>query len=176
MANFDPAYKIVQWHEWGSSGIDPHEDNPDDEPTGYGLIEDDFVEARHMGLVPADVGPLNVMEDQARAIGRCLYWDKMTLDLIPNQDVANKLFDMAYVMGVGRAVRRVQEALNDVGQDYVHIDGILGPQTRLALAEAVPTRLLARFRERCVDYYELIAENHPEDRQWLAGWLDRVKA
>ena len=176
MADFFPAYEIVMDHEWRSSGDNPYENDPDDEPTGYGLVESDFVEARQMGLVVAAVGPLNVTADQARVIGKVLYWDRLRLDSVRDQALAAKWFDMAYPMGIYKATERMQEALNDLGQDYLLVDGLVGPMTLKAVDEQPPLRLVARFKIRCAEYYEMLADENPDKRQFLAGWLNRVAA
>jgi lysozyme family protein len=176
MADFEAAYSLTMWNEWGSSGSSPYEDDPDDEPTGYGLVESDFVEARAMGLVGADVNPRNVTAKQAEIIGHRLYWDRLRLDSVRDQTLANKWFDMSYPMGVCAAAERMQEALNDIGQNYILVDGVVGPKTLGAVDFMPPSRLLARFKVRCAEYYEDIADRHPDKRQFLKGWLDRVAA
>ena len=174
MADFDVAYKITMWNEWGSSGNDPHENDPGDEPTGYGLVEADFIAARKMGLVGDDVTPFNVTEEQARVMGRVLYWDVLQLDAVADQRVANKWFDMAYPLGTDAATERMQEALNDVEQDFVEVDGKVGPKTLAAVGAAISCRLIAQFKQRCADHYEAIADTYPEKRKYLKGWLERT--
>ena len=70
----------------------------------------------------------NITFEQAAAIFKHDYWDRICGDLLPGP-VARVLADCAYNQGVGAAVIILQQALN------VAADGILGRQTLAAAAK-----------------------------------------
>jgi type VI secretion system secreted protein VgrG len=91
---------------------------------------------------------------------------------------AAKLFDASVNLGLARAVKLLQKALNSLGADLA-VDGAGGPQT-LAAAQKIFARpeaeaiFLARFAERQGDFYRAIAAKNPALAKFLKGWLRRA--
>jgi lysozyme family protein len=102
-------------------------------------------------------------------------------DSLPSQAVAEELFDTAVNMGVGTAVKFLQEALCllDRSTEWFAIDGHVGPQTRRLLAAQLASRdgerrlLKAMNALQGARYLEL-ARNSPSQERFLAGWLERT--
>src|ERR1700757_2466650 len=63
---------------------------------------------------------------EAEKIEEREYWDAMRLAEVENQNVANKLFDMAVNMGVRQAAIYAQRAANAVSDGRVAEDGVIG--------------------------------------------------
>ncbi|KKK77044.1 hypothetical protein LCGC14_2857570, partial [marine sediment metagenome] len=77
----------------------------------------------------------NLTIDAARAIYKRDYWDKLMLDKITSQSVANELFDTAANMGWRRAARFLQESMNLLDESTLVVDGLVGMKT-LAVVNA----------------------------------------
>jgi lysozyme family protein len=98
------------------------------------------------------------------------YW-KAHYSEINDQNLADKLFDMGVLFGVGTAVKMLQIALS-TGIAVVP-DGAFGPNT------------LAAVNERGnVDAYRVVLYNHamdvvnrnPNDAAFLQGWTNRIQS
>lgn len=89
----------------------------------------------------------------------------LPLDLgIVNKPVQAMLFDIAFNMGVRRAIILSQRALGLVD------DGIIGKNTRSALHRLDKVSL---NNER-VKYFKAIVRNNPSQNKFLKGWLNRA--
>lgn len=91
------------------------------------------------------------------------YCSMLHLELVP-QDCQAMLFDMAFNMGVKRAIVLLQRALN------VKDDGILGSKTK----EALEGLKKADLYEQRVKYYNAIVKNNQTQKKFLKGWLNRA--
>lgn len=126
--------------------------------TNFGISKRD-----HLGL---DIKNLTV--DQATAIYRDGYW-KSLYSQIENQDVASKLFDMGVNLGVGTAVKLLQEVLG------VPVDGSFGPNTLFATNEQGEA-ILAPYKAKLVEYYQNLVVRNPNLSKFLNGWLRRANS
>lgn len=106
--------------------------------------------------------------DQAAAYYLEHYW-KPLYSQITSQPLANKLFDLGVLFGVGTAVKNLQAVLN------LEMDGIFGPHT-LASVNAAPPTLLASFQFEMRAHAKAIAEGNPNDAPDLAGWMRRINS
>jgi lysozyme family protein len=88
--------------------------------------------------------------------------------------VLAKVFDTGVNMGVGTAVRLLQQALNHapIGAALA-LDGALGPKTQAAAKAAPEDRVLENYRQAQSSRYLSLAEK-PSQRKFLAGWLRRA--
>jgi len=129
-----------------------------------------------------DLDIKSLTREQAIAIYRQDYWQD-TFNKIPNQMIADKLFDGAVNMGPARAVTLLQRALNDTGS-RVTVDGRFGPQTLMAVRLACQQRtkgmldawkgLLDAWRARIARHYvDLVMHDHTQ-LVFLDGWLRRA--
>lgn len=92
------------------------------------------------------------------------YCEPLNLALVPSEAQAY-FFDMAFNMGVKRAIILAQRALG------IMDDGIIGKQTKVALEELNK----ADLHVQRVKYYNAIVENNPTQEKFLKGWLNRAK-
>jgi len=103
------------------------------------------------------------------------YWNEVMGDQIMNQDVANKLADLAFNMGVVMATKIVQRATNlGTGRIIVGVDGQMGPKTLAAMNGVDPVKLLASIKDYAKQHYRDIAYRVPEEAKYLTSWLNRV--
>ena len=91
-----------------------------------------------------------------------------------------KLFDTAVNVGLVRAVKFLQGAINDFEtSEPLTVDGVPGPKTRTALTMALTLaqaegQLLMGFVRRQSDHYQALAKR-PGQTKFLRGWLRRAE-
>lgn len=112
------------------------------------------------------------------------FWDRFAGDDLPDQAVANELYDTAVNMGVRRAVRFLQSSLNLLNRnqrDYedLIVDGWLGDKTLAALS-----KLLRKDRrsdplvkmmniQQGARYVEIMVGDASQER-FARGWIKRT--
>ncbi|MDR5728240.1 MAG: glycosyl hydrolase 108 family protein [Terriglobia bacterium] len=154
-------------------------DNPSDagRATNFGITEGFLASHR------ADFGNAQSVRDitqqQAAASYVKYFFDAAHFNLLPN--VANlqmQLYDMAVNMGVRysdgetEATKVLQHALG------IAVDGELGQGTIHALMAAIAAHGAQAINNAVVNarihFYNVIAQEHPEDQVFLAGWTNRA--
>lgn len=164
MAHFEPAVEEVIQEEGGLSN------NANDHGgiTKYGIILADLQE---YGLLPVTADTIrNLTVDQAKAIYRKLYWDKMREDEIVSDHVADLLFDQAVLSGVGSSVKVVQQIIG------ASVDGVVGPETIGKLNAFSDVKLEMLFIANRLEHYTAICEHDHSQLVFLCGWVNRSAA
>jgi len=135
--------------------------NPADSggPTKYGITQRDLPSEDIENLTPERATEYYVEH----------YW-KALYSQINSQDVANKLFDMGVLFGVGEAVKLLQILLGTVA------DCQFGPNTLVLVNQHDPTNILVTYKTALVTYAIGIANENPKDRVFLTGWIRRVNS
>lgn len=100
------------------------------------------------------------------------YW-KLLYSQINSQQIANKLFDLGVLFGVGTAIKELQDAL---GFTTAEVDGAFGPATLSAVNQADPDTLLAAFQSEMVARATAIAESNSNDAPDLPDWKRRINS
>ena len=103
------------------------------------------------------------------------YWTPMRGDGIANQDVANKLLDMAVNQGVGTAIMQIQRVAQVWGKQ-IKVDGAFGPKTLQAVNELDPQQALIGLRKEWEIRLEKVLEVHPEWESLRDNWTKRANA
>lgn len=121
----------------------------------------------------------------AKALYRDKYWNPILGDDIPNQHVANKVFDTGVNQGVATSVDYLQQSLNLLNRNErnyadVDVDRKMGPATLAALRaflqleEGRPDYLLKLLNlMQAVRYLEVMRRD-PTQEKFARGWLNRV--
>jgi lysozyme family protein len=125
----------------------------------------------NMGITQADLPgtPIqNLTIGQAETYYSEHYW-KPLYSQIESQDIANKLFDMGVLFGVGTVVIFLQTCLN-----LEPTDGVFGPKTLQATNEADPATLLVAFKSVLMTHATAIGAKDPTQRQFVKGWWNRI--
>ena len=151
--NFDAAFQKLIGFEGDYS------DDKDDPggATRYGITE---AVARANGYS----GTMRELPlDFAKAVYKRKYWDAVQADALPPA-VRYAVFDSAVNSGVGQATRWLQRALG------VKDDGVIGPQTLAAAAQATPDGLLRRFLGQRLVFLTTL----PNWPTFAKGWARRV--
>ena len=146
---FDSAVELILEKE---GGLANHPSDPGG-VTKYGITQRDYP---HLDIP-------NITVDDAKAIYRKNYWDKIKGDSLP-EGISTLVFDSAVNQGVSRATRMLQRA---VGTDA---DGIIGPRTLAAASRANLRDFAVRFGvERALHYAGL-----PTFPIFGRGWMNRL--
>lgn len=157
---FDEAFRITIGHEGGYVN-DPQDPGGE---TKYGISKRSYPET--------DIKSLTL--SGAKAIYWRDFWAALGLGAFGDR-VAAEIFDTSVNLGRSGAVRCAQRALYYLGRT-VSIDGILGPQTREAIA-TYPDQdeLLKELNTQQRIYYEDLVRRNPEMAKYLKGWLKRTE-
>lgn len=155
MVDFNTAVQKTLLHEGG------YVNNPNDSggPTKYGITQADMP-----GVSIADI-----TTEQAVAYYTEHYW-KPLYSQITAQLVAEKIFDMGVLFGVGTAVGVLQLALGLV------VDHAFGPNTLAAVNQSDASALLSTYKANLVTHTFNIATANPKDRVFLKGWANRINS
>jgi lysozyme family protein len=111
----------------------------------------------------------DITQEQAMALYAERYW-KDLYSQIESQDVADKLFDMGVLFGVGTAVRILQLSVE------ITVDGAFGPNTLAAVNQADAVSLLQTYKANLVTHAFNLATTNPALRKFVAGWGRRVNS
>lgn len=155
MSDFKTAILLTLVHEGG------YVNNPDDPggETNMGISKRQFP-----GL---DIK--NLTQDQAVEIYRDGYWKEL-YSQIESQAIANKLFDLGVLFGVGTAVGILQLTLG------ITVDHTFGPNTLQAINDADEISLLTSYKANLITHVFNIATANPAERQFLKGWSNRINS
>jgi lysozyme family protein len=150
---FDQAFDILIGHEGGHSF---HPSDPGGE-TMWGIT-------RKVAQQEGYVGSMRLLpRETAKDIYRRRYWAPVKADQLPAA-LRYSVFDAAVNSGVSQAVKWLQRAL-EVGDD-----GVLGPMTLQAGANADPARTVARMNGHRLDFMTSL----PTWGAFGRGWARRI--
>jgi lysozyme family protein len=172
MAEFEPAVQNTLIWEGGYSN------NPADSggETYRGISRNTwpnwsgwaFVDAaRPFPNFPATLDLMVGLQGDVVDFYRQNYW---RYDAINDQAVANKIFDLAVNVGQVHANKIAQGAVG------VTQDGVIGPNTIAAINATSSGSLLDSIISAAMTYHQAIINSHPEDAQFLRGWIRRDQA
>lgn len=189
MANFDKALPDVLANEGG------YVNDPDDEGgetykgvarrfngswPGWRRVD----RARRERGFPVRLDRDHELQRLVREFYKQHYWDKFQGDAIPDQALAEELFDTAVNLGVARAVAFLQRALNVLNRNgvlYADLvdDGVFGPRSLAALGAYLqrdtPAYLLKVLNILQGMHYIEFMTRSPVQEKYARGWLKRVK-
>lgn len=189
MANFDEAYNITLNIEGG------YDNDPDDAGGetyrgisrryypgwhGWEIID----EAKSSNNFPKNLRGDVELDKKVRNLYKRRYWNLFWGDAIPNQAIANEMFDTAVNMGVGRAVKYIQKALNVLNRNqknYADIveDGAFGTNTMATLNKYLNidnTSFLLKVMNilQGMHYIDYMTKS-PIQEKYARGWFKRVE-
>jgi lysozyme family protein len=188
MANFNKAFNKTLKHEGGYSN------DPDDvggetykgvarryHPSWQGWYVVD--KCKHKPDFPDNLKSEIELDVLVKNFYKANYWDVNLLDEFTSQELAEEMFDTGVNMGVGRAAKYLQKALNLLnknGSVYADIaeDGAVGSNTLKALGACV----MYRGDEYIYKIMNILQGMHyikymtksPTQEKYAYGWLKRV--
>ena len=151
--DFEKAFRfLLKWE--GGYVNDP--DDPGGE-TKFGLSKRAF----------PDLDIKNLTEDDAKEIYFKHYWIPLKCHKL-DWPLNIVLFDTGVNLGIKRASKLLQEAINSFGYRLV-VDGIIGPKTLKYAKMIDPSKLALRLIRERVKYYSHL--NHLD--KFKNGWINR---
>jgi lysozyme family protein len=175
VADFNQALQKTLIHEAG------YQNRPKDKGnwynginygTRYGITAADV--AHYFPTLISDLNCVrNLTTEQATIVYKGGYW-KDLYSQINAQLVAEKLFDMGVLMGVGTAVKLLQITLKNV--IAIVPDGVFGPQTLADVNQQDGAHLLANYRTTLIQHAINIVNNNPNDAEDIQGWITRINS
>lgn len=164
----NPAFEaslpfILRWE----GGFVDHPNDPGGR-TNKGVTQKVYDQWRkNRGQPPRDVKFID--NSEVGEIYRSNYWVPPRCDLLESQlDLVQ--FDTAVNMGVGRAVRFLQQAVG------CGVDGDFGPATEKAVASCDAGVTIAKYCDVREAFYRNLAQTKPKLKVFLKGWLNRLGA
>jgi len=145
---------------------------------GWELID----EAKAGPNFPRSLDDDEDLQDEVELFYEQRYWDVNRLDEFP-QHTADEMFDTGVNMGVGRAARYLQTALNYMNRDgalfaELVVDGLIGPATLNAVKtvdsfgdEDVLLKILNTLQGQ---HYLKTMKKNPSQKKFCRGWFRRV--
>lgn len=109
-----------------------------------------------------------ISEEDAIAIMKKNFWDKIHADEINSQSVANLMFDWVWGSGIKKSVKIIQEVVGTTA------DGVIGPKTIAAINNQDSASLFKTLHDRRRLNLNRIVESHPSQEKFLKGWLRRL--
>lgn len=190
MASFDPAYDATNAREkmvlsdvatdrgkMTYGGI-ARGRKPGEYWSGWDHI--DAITARGPRKFSPTPAELAVINDMHRDFFREYFWNDLNASLIPDQVIANKVYDVAVNCSRVRAATWLQKGLNVSNRrgklwPDIKEDGAVGPATCGAIAAAcrIPDRkwlVLQTIETQQEDHYFRLAETDPSQEENLLGW------
>ena len=113
---------------------------------------------------------------------RIEFWNKIKGDFLPNQDIANELFDTSINLGVTAASKILQSTINLLNRNArlypdISVDGIIGNQTLSMLNKCISVNgpklvynVLNFYQAK--HYIELMERNRTQEL--FIGWFNRI--
>lgn len=169
MANFNHVFDKLMKHEGGFVN-DPTDKGG---ATNWGVTlavwKSKGYDKDGDGDIDADDVKL-LTKDDARAIAKPEYWDKLRADDIKNQSVAEFLHDWAYNSGVSTAAKKIQRIVG------VKDDGAIGSITIAAINKANQQWLFESLVASRKAFVEAIVKNNPSQKKFYNGWMNRINS
>ena len=193
MSDFNTAFKKTMGHEGGYAS------DPDDlggetykgisrrfHPSweGWDTIDNHQNTVRDMSSFDAALKSDNALQIMVGHFYQDHYWDRFQGNQIPDQDIANELFDTGVNMGIDRAVEFLQDALNLFNKQEtlyldIAVDGKLGPGTMAALDSAIRRgrkfHVLKDMNVQQGQHYRTRMKQNPTQEKFGLGWYNRVE-
>ena len=157
MADFNTAIIKTLVHEGGDTFTNDTTDRGG--ATKYGISEKAY----------PDLDIRNLTEDEAKAIYKQNYWDRVRGDDIQSQMIAETIFDVCVNMGVVGGSKLAQKTLK-----IEPADGIIGPQSLAVINAADEDLFVAKFALAKIQRYTEICRADESQKKYLLGWLNRT--
>lgn len=111
----------------------------------------------------------------AVGIYRKYWWDKLRYSGFNELIVVEKVFDLAVNCGSSQSHKFLQRAINEIGEDKLTVDGILGGLTFGAANRADGNKLRQLIREQAEEFYLNLINKNPDLSVFKNGWLRRAR-
>lgn len=182
MAKIEEAFKKVLALEFNSPANALHYNSTEKGYTYMGIYEVAFPNWEGWALVKQELNKsimskassvLYYNQDLTNSVMKFYksqFWDKMRLDEITSQKIAEEMFVFAVNAGIPAAVKAAQGIIG------VTTDGILGSKTIAALNVFDDKVFDVKYDEAEIAHYEYLVLKNPTFKVYINGWRNRAKA
>jgi len=98
------------------------------------------------------------------------FWDKMKLDQVTSQKIAEEMMVFGVNAGIGSAVKAAQKVVGVVS------DGVIGSRTIAALNAFDPKVFNVEYDKAEIAHYEMLVSKNPSFIKFINGWRNRAVA
>lgn len=137
-------------------------------PTKYGITAATLGEWRKLGRRATVDEVRGLAESEARSIYRQQYITAPGFESVTDRHLLELLVDAGIHSGPKRAAQWLQAALG------VTADGVIGPQTRAALAASDQAALRRKVIGERVRFLGRLITSDPAQAVFAAGWMNRM--
>lgn len=169
MSKFLPALTMVLFHEGGFSN---NSNDNDGGCTNLGITLKFYKKRIKPDATEQDIKNLTV--NQATEIYLDYWWSRQPFADIISQEIANRAFDLH--VNTGHGVSILQHAVNACTGAHLVIDNALGVKTLEAVNSIPVETLYNQLIIQAVHYYQNIVINHPADKIFYKGWINRLNS
>jgi len=186
VAKYEEAFKITMGHEGGYSNLKLDRGAE----TFRGISRRFFPSwagwrlVDHMKDDPAILSDSQELKDLVEDFYKAEFWDRFVGDAMPDQEIANEVFDTSVNMGVHQAIKFLQIALSKLNRHEsvfrnLAEDGVYGDMTAKALNVVVQSHRDAGILFKMLNVLQgaryLSIMTQSEDQEvWARGWFSRV--
>ena len=138
--------------------------------TNFGVTHSVYDTYRHSKQLPfQDVK--NITAEEVSDIYYNSYWKQAKCEAMPKK-IAMTVFDFAVNSGVGRAIKKLQQAIG------TEPDGNFGPHSMQLLANKIAqsneVEVANHYLQLRIDFLTSVAQANLKNKTFLKGWLNRV--
>lgn len=119
-----------------------------------------------------DVDIANLTVEQAKAIYKRDFWNKLRLDYLQSQSIAEEVFDTSVNLSWFDAAQMLQKSINLLQKNQIVVDGLIGPKTLAVINKYSSEKaLLIALNGYQFMAYEEEASNDVKQKRFIKGWL-----
>lgn len=140
--------------------------------------------ARQKSGFPKSLDKNSELHNHVKILYREQYWSPINGDNIPNQEIAEEIFDTGVNMGIRRSARFLQESINLLNKNEkiqadLIIDGAIGKNTIKALDKTLKKDKSNRYVMLLLNLFQgmryiSILQANPSQEVFTRGWLNRT--
>lgn len=164
---YDRAFEYVMYNE-GVYSNDPQDPGGE---TWYGISK--------RFLKSVNIEKASFTKKEANSMYYCYFWLPAKCNLISEPRIAIKYFDMTVQFGHSCATILMQNALNELSDQKVVVDGIMRKENvdviKKVCMESSESKLLDVLCKECKKKYLGIIANNPTMSKWRKIWLKRAE-
>lgn len=188
MADYQQAFDKTLGHEGGYSN---HEKDRGGE-TYKGIARKfhaswlgwEIIDKAKINNVPKNLDNNKELHEHVKILYRQQYWAPINGDKLPNQEIAEEIFDTGVNMGVRRSARFLQESINLLNENEKRqvdliVDGAIGRNTIKALNKTLKKDKSNRYVMLLLNLFQgmryiSILKANPSQEVFTRGWLNRT--
>lgn len=140
--------------------------------TNWGITHADLARWRRAPVSNGDVKSMTKAE--AEEIYKAYYWAPLSLDGVEDQSIATCIFDTGVNRGLYVGASYAQRVCNELGSTLA-VDGKIGPISIAAINSLKRRDFIADYYAHVKAGYDSIVAQHPSQRVFYNGWMNRAR-